>query len=239
MPTISLRITNEQKEKLDAMVIQSGATQSAIVSSALNRALGIGRPDYPAYPAPYTLSNTARLILVNQCRILKELEADASEQYEDYERILLKGFSFEYYEVFSELYEELSYADCSEVLDILQMFQALKVSYEKLSHEEQQGLNRRHIAFQGFDYSDQRESGMALYADYLFTQERFQGLEDDAKEYSDDGNSHFPKLAMYQRMLHCYKTILRQKDLTVAGSLILSFQEIKEIVTAEAYNSGW
>lgn len=239
MPTISLRITDEQKEKLDAMVGQSGVTQSSIVSNALNRVLGIGSPDNPTYPAPYTLSNTARLICVNQCRILKELKADGAKQYEEFENILLNGFALEYYEVFSELHEELSYVNCSEVLDILRMFQVLKVSYEKLSYEEQQGLDRRRIAFQGFDYNNHLESGMARYAEYLLTQERFQELEHDVVEYSDDGNSHFPMLAMYQRMLHCYETILRQKDLAVAGGLMLSLQEIKEVVAAEAYNSGW
>lgn len=239
MPTISLRITDEQKKKLEAMASQSGATQSAIVANALNRTLGIGGHDCPAYPAPNTLSNATRLILANQFRILKALETDDAEHYQTCEKILLDGSALEYYEVFCELEEELSYADCSEVLDILQMFQVLKVSYEELDEEERKDLHQNRIVFQGFDYSGQLESRMAHYAEYLLEKERFQWLKYDLEEYSDGGNSHSPRLAMYRRMLHCYKSILRRKDLAIAGSLILTHNEIEEIEKAAANNSGW
>ena len=65
MPTVSIRVSDELKSRLDTLAQESESTLSGVIVEALNSITGLGREDYPEETAPYTINNANRLILRN------------------------------------------------------------------------------------------------------------------------------------------------------------------------------
>lgn len=65
MPTVSIRVSDELKSRLDTLAQESESTLSGVIVEALNSITGLGREDYPEETVPYTINNANRLILHN------------------------------------------------------------------------------------------------------------------------------------------------------------------------------
>ena len=239
MPTISIRVSDDMKSRLDSLAQESESTLSGVILDAINAMTGGKRVDYPEDTAPYTLSSTNRLILRNQ-----ELLLSMCDGLDEYERkhheknaeILEAGYTSDYTTVFAPLRPEVPYSLCEELYGILDMFRVLRFSYDKLADDEKQEVDEREISFRGFDYSDSVESPLSGYVKFLFKDEKYEELEEPMKRFSDDGNSHHRNLDMYRRMCRCFNQIWRKHLLTAHE---LSLSEIQQVVSAIPYNSGY
>ena len=239
MPTISIRVSDELKTRLDALAQESEDTMSGVIVDALESLTGLGRKDYPASMAPYTLSNTNRLILSNTERILS-LNENLDEQDRAFHaknvEILERGFTGEYGHVFTTLLPEIPSNLSDELFDILDMFRVLRASYNRLTEEEKAEVDESTISFRGFDYSDSEETALPSYVRFLFEDDRYTELEEPLMRFSDGGNSHHRNLDVYRRMNRCFEPIWRSHLLS---NELLSLDEIKQVAAARAYNSGY
>lgn len=239
MPTISIRVSEDLKSRLDNLARESESTLSGVILDAINSMTGGSRIEFPEDTAPYTLSSTNRLILRNQ-----ELLLSMCEDIDEYERehhaknaeILELGYTSDYTSVFAPLRPEVPYSLCEELYDILDMFRVLRFSYERLTDEEKKQIKESDISFRGFDYSDGIESPLSSYVEFIFKDEKYEELEEPMKRFSDDGNSHTRLLSMYRRMCHCFNQVWRKHLLTAHE---LSLLEIQQVVSAIPYNSGY
>ena len=92
------------------------------------------------------LSESERLILSNQYKILEELYPDEANIYRRHGKIVEEGYTLNYEEICTHIYDELSNKECREVLDILDMHSALRQSAQALTDEPSIS-----ISFHGFD----------------------------------------------------------------------------------------
>ena len=96
MPTISIRVSDELKERLETMASDSNTSMSAAITEVLRSATGMGREDYPEDMSPVTLSSTNRMILLNQEKLLASAEGIDAEEREGHLRnaeILASGYT--------------------------------------------------------------------------------------------------------------------------------------------------
>lgn len=239
MPTISIRVSEDLKSRLDNLAQESESTLSGVILEAINIMTGGSRTNLPEDTAPYTLSSTNRLILRNQ-----ELLLSMCEQLDERERnghaknakILESGYTSDYSTIYAPLHPEVPYSMCEELYNILDMFRVLRFSYEKLNDEEKGQVKEGSISFRGFDYSDSTESPLSGYVEFMFENEKYEELEEPMKRFSDDGNSHTQLLPMYRRMYQCFNQVWRKHLLTAHE---LSLDEIQKVMSAIPYNSGY
>lgn len=138
------------------------------------------------------LSIKDRLFLKNQYRILEALNPDEKGFYEKANEILELGFELEYDALTRNIDRNVvTIQECEEVIDILDMFDALKISYAGLQDNSE--IEEYQVKFLGFDGNN--EAKQLLYARYLKKDDRFADLE------NVDSNSHLPVIPMYRRML--------------------------------------
>ena len=131
------------------------------------------------------LSLKDRLVLINQYNILELLKPEEKKHYANLLEVLENGFELEYETLFSSIDNEVvSIQECKEVLDILEMFKALKFSFYQL--EDKSGIEENKIKFQGFDGN--HELKQMTYARFLKKTERFTDILDN----ENNNNSHFP-----------------------------------------------
>ena len=76
MATISIRVSDDLKAKLEGLAHESGGTISGVVTEALESIVGSPRTDYPEEMAPLTIAPVNRLILRDQ-----ELNLAALSEY--------------------------------------------------------------------------------------------------------------------------------------------------------------
>lgn len=239
MPTISLRISEEVKEKITSLAQETGGTISGVVLDAVNSAIGGGQANFPEDMAPNSLSGVNRLILRNQELLLSmcpELDEYERSDHAFNARVLEEGYTSEYSRVFACLRSEVPYSLSEELFGILDMFRVLRASYTALSEEEKGEVDESDISFRGFDLNDSVESPLIGYVEYLFEDDRYTELMEPLGRFSDGGNSHHRNLDMYRRMRRCFEPIWREHLLTVS---MLSLKEIKKVLSAIPYNSGY
>lgn len=238
MPTVSIRVSDELKSRLDTLAQESESTLSGVIVEALNSITGLGREDYPEETAPYTINNANRLILRNTELLLAhcpDLDEADREHHARNVTILEEGFTGEYHHVFAALHSEIPSARCDELFDILDMFRVLRASYNQLSDDEKAEVEERDISFRGFDYSDD-EAALPGYVEFLFEDDRYTELKEPLARFSDDGNSHHRNIDIYRRMLRCFNQLWRKHLISFD---LLSLDEIKQVVSAAPYNSGY
>lgn len=239
MPTISLRISEEVKEKITSLAQETGGTISGVVLDAVNSAIGGGQANFPEDMAPSSLSSVNRLILRNQELLLSmcpELDEYERSDHAFNARVLEEGYTSEYSRVFACLRSEVPYSLSEELFGILDMFRVLRASYTALSEEEKGEVDESDISFRGFDLNDSVELPLIGYVEYLFEDDRYTELMEPLGRFSDGGNSHHRNLDMYRRMRRCFEPIWREHLLTVS---MLSLEEIKKVLSAIPYNSGY
>jgi uncharacterized protein YfbU (UPF0304 family) len=152
------------------------------------------------------LSESERLILSNQYKILEELYPNQANEYRQHRKIVEDGYALDYDEISRHIYDELTPNDCTEVLDILSMHRALFQSAQALTDEP-----TITISFHGFDGNNETKQ-MAYTRFYLDELQRFTELTGIAQ--SSDYNSHYPTLERYRLMLDEWNQCADKNNLT-------------------------
>lgn len=141
------------------------------------------------------LTDSERLILANQYRILAHLEEESS--YQDLSDQLLDGHSWLYGDALDrQLSAPLSEEDQKYVVDVLAIYDALHFSYRDL--EDKSGIDPHKVEFPGFDGNN--ECHLMHFAHALRKDNRFVELIPEHGK-----NSHCPTSARYERLLENYK----------------------------------
>ena len=111
----------------------------------------------------------------------------------------------------------------SEVADILDMWDFIELSYEELSKEDQEALERYHT-FDGFDYNDSEEVQCAGVADLLIN--RLNRWKNFAGR---DLNSHIPSLDRHRRMLSRFTPMKKAWARSGASKFCLTGEQLTEL----------
>lgn len=146
--------------------------------------------------APPKLTDVERFIIANQFEILSRLDAlQGGHESESYMRIaenLREGHEWLYSQMFDNLYDVLDEESAQHVLDVLQLYDFLKFSYQVLA--DKSGISAKDVEFDGFDGNN--ESEMLGFANALRKDRRYESV---IGEYCK--NSHYPTYDLYRRML--------------------------------------
>jgi uncharacterized protein len=145
------------------------------------------------------LSRVERWILSNQYRILEELYPGERESLEHTRTALERGYEGEYEWSAQHVYdadETMTAAECTQVIDILDMHVALKQGCSALPTDS--GVGEWLVEFRGFDGS--HETKHMAYALHYCDGAQFSELA------KGDFNSHTPSLDRYRAMLDEWKT---------------------------------
>lgn len=145
---------------------------------------------------PPKLSDIERFTIANQYEILSRLDAlQGGHESESYMRIansLREGHEWLYRQMFDHFYDVLDEHSTQHVLDILQLYDSLKFSYQALA--DKSGINSKDIEFDGFDGNNECE--MLGFANALRNDHRYESILGDSCK-----NSHYPTYKVYRRML--------------------------------------
>ena len=152
------------------------------------------------------LSKQERLILSNQYRILENLYPEETETFRECRKIVEDGYALDYEEISRHIYNELNEGECTEVLDILSMHQALHQSAQALTDEPEIA-----ISFHGFDGNNETKQ-MAYTRFYINELHRFVELTEIAQ--APDYNSHYPTSGRYRLMLDEWNQCNDKNNLT-------------------------
>lgn len=161
-----------------------------------------------------------RLSLANQYKILAKLYPEEAEHYNHCETVLRRGFVNHYSDLTEWIDDEMPTTESRHVLDVLQMFSDLSVSYHELSDKD--GIDPHDIRFPGFDGNE--ESAHLDYATYFIDDmKRFQSIS-----RGGGYNSHFPTRGMYSRMLEVWQSFERSKEIGAP----FTKEQIEQVIAA-------
>ena len=120
------------------------------------------------------LSKKERLAFIYQLRILEALYPDEAAEFANHRTALENGYVLHYDWMAEYLSEEMSEAECREVLDILDMYRAITFSINKLDKND--ALHKHRLAkFPGFDGNNEgRQMSYARY--YIVDLDRYSEL---------------------------------------------------------------
>lgn len=168
------------------------------------------------------LSLQERIILSNQYRILEALYPDEADSFQKMRKIVDIGYELHYDSLNTSVVEcKLTEKQCEEVMDVLEMYRALRYSYDMLM--DKSGISKDEIKFSGFDGNGEAGAdGYLGYARFLvLTERRWEEVLED-RHPGFDLNSHCPVIEMYRRMMSEWKRLGKKRDLTP--------EEIKRII---------
>jgi|HubBroStandDraft_2_1064218.scaffolds.fasta_scaffold01583_4 uncharacterized protein YfbU (UPF0304 family) len=170
---------------------------------------------------PETLTPVERLQLINQFRILEKLYPEQAEDYEESRDIIANGYTIQYGEVFSEVFEEMSMDECKYVFDVLDLHRTLINSYQALS--DKKGLTPEDVRFRGFDGNN--ETKRYAFAVHL------QKLGKWQETLTGGLNSHSQStMSRYLLMLERFEPIKQEILAGLAGNWLLSAEQIREVI---------
>lgn len=246
MATLTLRVDDTVRDRLDTLARGRGATVSDLLRGAIDGLLGESR-DWHAKHVPQSLTVVERQMLALQHRILARLvgddgnleDGDTAYQF-DRAGVLESGFSQEYWVEFAGIEPELSKAECGLVMDILDMFTALHLSVSILDEDAIPERLRPLLEFSGFDLNDPLEGAMLAYARYLIGKGKWTTLADVFSESNDHGNSHGAFLGAYRRMLEVFTPIWREviregRPRAAAPRYVVAKDELIQVATAATH----
>lgn len=232
MATLTLRVSDETREELEALAQSKGTTVSALLRDQIDQLLGrdveMRRGD-----VPQSLTMTERLLLANQSRILAALDPDEADYYARRSETLEEGYAGEYGDVFAAVGPELTRTECALVWDLLDMFRVLSASIEALSPADRAVLGEERIdrlQFQGFDISDELEGRLLSYVQYLVRGRRWSEVGPRLEEIGDDGNSHHRCLPFYRLLLDTYRPIITARAKSRGYSLDAYRLDLEELI---------
>lgn len=155
------------------------------------------------------LTKKERLAFIYQLRILEALYPNEATFFVQKRTALEEGFALHYEWLVEHLNDELSEADCREVLDILDMYRAITFGLRKLNDGD--ALRKHRLAkFLGFDGN--HEGPLMAYTRYFIVDlERYDELRDGKMP---SFNSHTRMLGAYRDMLERWKGIDKNFELS-------------------------
>ncbi len=152
------------------------------------------------------MTNAERLILSNQYKMMTMLDPDNAERYRRLQTIIERGFGLQMRELDRD-FGELSEQTCRTVIEVMEMYHALQVSYGNM--EDKHGVDGRRVQFLGFDAATE-----ARYLSYV----RFMVNTEGRYTHFDSGthgfNSQTPMWDKYLRMLKIVQACPRQYHLS-------------------------
>lgn len=218
MATITLRLDDAVKEKLESVARARGQNLSDLIRAVVND-LVLPEPQndwrYEAHvPVSLTVVERQQLALLHRilARVLPE-DANGSDGDLSYQleraRVLEKGFVQQYPTEFGSIEPELPARDCEFVMDVLDMFRRITFSKQELKRNDIEIPENLvfDLTFHGFDGNDSRESKLLAFARYLVRDDRWTELHSTFSDDNDNGNSHMPCAATYARMLTALKEL--------------------------------
>ena len=154
------------------------------------------------------LTQTERLLLANQNRILALLDEDNSINHLFKAEILENGYEGLFHECFESISEGVSDETCRETHDILTMYYVINNLIGTLSDDQKASLQLDKITFKGFDANNDDHYGFMNF------------LIDKANLYKDLKdkylNSHsISSIEKYRRMLPLYNEALKANNYTL------------------------
>ncbi len=157
------------------------------------------------------LTRTERLLLANQYLILEKLCPEEAESYAKWREALESGYQLHYGWLAEHIYEEeMTDAECREVVDILDMHRALKRAYESLA--DKSGIEEWRVKFRGFDGNN--ECKQMGYARYFCAIDGPHNPRFPEVDQGDNFNSHCPSLGRYRAMLAEWHKSKNEQELT-------------------------
>lgn len=93
------------------------------------------------------MTSTQRLILANQYKLMSLLDPTNAQKYQRLETIVKGGSGLELKELDKD-FSDISETECRIVLDTLEMYHALQVSYNNLA--DKSALNAHRLQFAGY-----------------------------------------------------------------------------------------
>lgn len=231
MPTISFRIEDDLKERIDGLVDRMGLNVSALFRQAL--ADKVEELEAGDEKAQLRLSLKERLGLVLQFRTLAELAKLGNNESEEEDcrrqiELLSSGYELHYRDLVGWFSTGFAARWSKEVIDILSMFADLNWAFDNFTPEQQAAIDHHAITFVGFDGNNEtRQMGYARF--YLFDMNNFQSLHQQAK--ATDVNSHCQMLPTYRRMLSVFRTLEVPGGYDPADHR-LTVEQVSAVVTA-------
>lgn len=154
------------------------------------------------------ITSTQRLILANQYKLMALLDKENARKYQRLETIVRCGFGLELAELDKE-FSDLSEPQCRMVLEVLEMYNALQVSYNHL--KDQTAISAHRLKFPGFCALTEKK-----YLNYLrfITQ-----VEDKYSEFVSaphSGDAQTPMVEKYAKMLKVLRSCPHEYHLSVA-----------------------
>lgn len=215
MATITLRVDDGVRDELERLAQARGKSVSELLRAAIADLLGTRR-ELAREEAPRSMSMLDRRVLVMLHQILERVDPDEeSGDHARQIRALERGFTDEYDFEFGGMEPELPLSECALVHDILEMYTVLEHSIGQLGEraEVELGAGARHVLeFSGFDLNHPRESRLLSYARHLIRTERWENMAWHFDDKHERGNSHMPRVEMYQRLLSAYRSIVERKS---------------------------
>lgn len=255
MATIAFRVDDAMRSELEELAQSRGVSLSDLVRSTLE---GLVLRDDPrgrwTETAPRTLTTYERQMLAMQHRILAHVMPPTQEGVPedraevegdpDYQRqrakILEGGYVTEYSDVFISTHPELTADECTFVMDLLDMFCTITVSIQRLRGAGQ-GIDddtERLLQFDGFDFQLKAETRLLDYVRYLVSETRWSEVLPVLGPDHDDGNSHGPRLDLYQRILGEYQLIRHeQKPRLELSDYLLTADQLHRLADAATHPS--
>ena len=197
-PSVSFRIDDEMKARLDELSSRRGLNVSALFRQAVERV--VMDAEGSTERANFSLTLKERVNFANQFEILAAVTKTAdAETYRRYATALREGYEAHYREIVEIFSDPLSREDCIETMDILAMYSDLLYSYDRLP--DKSSVEGSDVLFPGFDGN--YEGARWRYVRYLFDDDKFSSVKEAWKGH--DFNSHMPVLDGYRRMLAVWR----------------------------------
>lgn len=243
MATMTLRVDDELKERLEDAAATMGVSVSELVRRQLEVLLGetehrgLTGAERGEGMTPVSLRSVDRKILSMLHDIMDKIGDDEVEDgyHKVQAKVLRYGYVGEYAEEFADIDPELSRQDCEFVWDLLDLFRVLGANIRRLSPEDRAALGDgvvRDLTFSGLDANNTRELSLLVYARHLIEQGKWEELAHHFGDAADRGNSHTQMLPEYQRMLAVYTPIFKSKIRLSVGGLNFTLDELRSIANA-------
>lgn len=139
------------------------------------------------------LSLKERLFLANQYNILAKLADDEYEAdgFKELSEIMSEGYSRYYSKAVEHFSEELTQEQCEFVVHVLELYRALRWSWEN-NADVKANVEEREVLFQGFDANDSVECRFMSYYEFMVgTQDKWAEIKELMREGKIESfNSH-------------------------------------------------
>lgn len=249
MAQLNVRLDDDTRDSFDALARARGLSASDLVRNLIDNALGrdeSGRRHGDLVPP--SLSAIERRAFILQHEILAHLTAESDEPNGGWDakyhrrmvEVLNRGFATEYDDLFQEIQPEMTRREASLVRDILEMFDNIQRSLSVLTEADRTMLGENaenSLTFSGFDFNDSHEGRLADFARYVISTGRWESMAKYFDNEHERGNSHFPTLASYERMLAVWRPLWQAmlKNYGGPNKYVLTADELRQIVDAWPY----